>query len=166
MRIIISLLALLMGGFAVVHIAHGEVTTRKLITTPPMEIDPTGHFFQVRIEQSVIIRIPRERSTPVNSPASSSPTAGKYHEEKIGKCIMMDRLVASRPGPNDSLELATRDGVIIRAYLGDGCLSREFYAGAYMERPDDGKLCVDRDMVHARTGAKCDIDKFRVIVPD
>jgi hypothetical protein len=60
----------------------------------------------------------------------------------------------------------TRERQLIRAYLGDGCLSREFYAGAYVERPADGKLCIDRDLLHARTGAKCEIDKFRLLVPE
>jgi hypothetical protein len=115
---------------------------------------------QVRVEQRVIIRIPSRPATPASG---TKPVS--YKEAKIGKCLMMDRLVASRPGPKNSLELATRDGVIIRAYLHDDCFAREFYAGAYMERPADGKLCVDRDLVHARTGAKCEIDRFRVLQP-
>ncbi len=119
------------------------------------------------MQQRVIIRVPRQTVTPVGlgsrNSAKLSPT--RYKEEKVGKCLMMDRLVGSRPGPKDSLELVTRDGEMIRAYLGDGCLAREFYAGAYMERPVDGKLCIDRDLLHARTGAKCEVDKFRLLVP-
>ncbi|MGB5076847.1 MAG: hypothetical protein WBO17_05145, partial [Sphingorhabdus sp.] len=91
--------------------------------------------------------------------------AVKYKEQKIGKCLWIDKLAGSRPGTKESLEIMTRDGVLIRAYLGDGCLAREFYAGAYLERPYDGKLCVDRDLLHARTGAKCEIDKFRLLIP-
>jgi hypothetical protein len=123
-----------------------------------------GMDWQVRVEQRVIIRIPSRSSTPASTNGTSDRPI-KYKEAKIGNCLMMDRLVASRPGPKNSLELATRDGVVIRAYLDDSCLSREFYAGAYMERPLDGKLCVKRDFVHARTGAKCEIDKFRVLQP-
>jgi hypothetical protein len=89
----------------------------------------------------------------------------KYKEKKIGKCLWVSRLGGSRPGPDRSLDLVTRDGILIRAYLGDGCLAREFYAGTYMERSFDGKLCVNRDLLHARTGAKCDIDKFRLLIP-
>ena len=124
-------------------------------------------LFQVRIEQRIIIRVPAQRasSTTINMGSARSESV-KLHEEKIGKCLMMDRLIASRPGPKESLELVTRDGVLIRAYLGNGCLAREFYAGAYMERPDDGKLCVKRDVLHARTGAKCEVDKFRLLVPN
>jgi hypothetical protein len=111
--------------------------------------------------QRVIIRIP-----PKAAPAPSRQSKPvKYKEEKIGKCILMNRLVGSRPGPKETLEILTRDGQLIRAYLGDGCLAREFYAGAYVERSADGKLCIDRDLLHARTGAQCEIDKFRLLVP-
>jgi hypothetical protein len=122
----------------------------------------TDGWEQVRNNERVIIRIP-----PKPAPASgkrSEPT--KWKEEKIGKCILMDRLIGSRPGPKESLEILTRDGNMIRAYLGDGCLAREFYAGAYVERSADGKLCIDRDLLHARTGAQCEIDKFRLLVPE
>jgi hypothetical protein len=119
-------------------------------------------WYQSRSDQRVIIRIP-PKSTPVGSRRSEP---AKYKEEKIGKCLLMDRLVGSRPGPKETLEILTRDGNVIRAYLGDGCLAREFYAGAYVERSADGKLCIDRDLLHARTGAQCEIDKFRLLVPD
>jgi hypothetical protein len=124
------------------------------------------NWYQVRVEQRVIIRIPRQRATPASMAGGNGRTPVRYNEQKIGKCILMDRLVASRPGPKESLELLTRDQQVIRAYLGDECFAREFYAGAYMERPLDGKLCVDRDLIHARTGAKCEVDKFRLLVPD
>ncbi len=124
--------------------------------------------FQVRMQQRVIVRVPRYRVTTASVAVSgkSAPRPATYKEEKTGKCMIMDRFVASRPGPGpkESLELVTREGALIRAYLGNGCLARDFYAGAYMERPADGKLCVDRDMLFARTGAKCEIDKFRALV--
>lgn len=123
-------------------------------------------YYQVRIDQRVIIRLPSQAVAPANvAAARKQAPAIKYKEEKIGKCLWIDKLAGSRPGPDRTLDIATRDGVLIRAYLGDGCLAREFYAGAYLERPYDGKLCVDRDMLHARTGAKCEVDKFRLLVP-
>lgn len=123
-------------------------------------------FEQVRIDQRVIVRLPAPASAPATVGAQRQSAAKiKYKEQKIGKCLWVDKLGGSRPGPNRSLDLMTRDGILIRAYLGDGCLAREFYAGAYMERSYDGKLCVDRDLLHARTGAKCEIDKFRLLIP-
>jgi hypothetical protein len=123
-------------------------------------------FGQVRVDQRIIIRLPSPASAPVAVGAQRQSVAKlQYKEKKIGKCLWVDRLGGSRPGPDRTLDLLTRDGILIRAYLGDGCLAREFYAGAYMERSYDGKLCVDRDVLHARTGAKCAIDKFRLLIP-
>ncbi len=121
--------------------------------------------FQLRVEQRVIVRFPNQPVT-VSSGRGDNRKSVIYNEEKIGKCLLMDRLIASRPGPKNTLELVTRERQLIRAYLGDGCLAREFYAGAYVERSKDGKLCIDRDLMHARTGAKCEIDKFRLLVPE
>lgn len=119
-------------------------------------------WYQAGSNQRVILRIP-----PKPAPAASRKSEPiRYKEEKVGKCLLMDRLIGARPGPKESLELLTRDGNFIRAYLGDGCLAREFYAGAYVERSADGKICIDRDLLHARTGAQCEIDKFRLLVPD
>jgi hypothetical protein len=160
-KIMIGAIALVLGGAA----ATGE---SGLLPDPSFASALHARFgdswYQVRAEQRVIIRLP-SRQTP-GAPRNGRTNSVKYEEKKIGKCILMDRLVASRPGPKESLELATRDGALIRAYLGDGCLAREFYAGAYVERSADGKLCIDRDILHARTGAQCEIDKFRVLVPD
>jgi hypothetical protein len=124
-------------------------------------------FYQVRIDQRVIVRLPSPAANPASVAGVRQQPAAKikYKEQKIGQCLWIDKLAGSRPGPNRTLDIVTRDGVLIRAYLGDGCLAREFYAGAYMERPYDGKLCVDRDLLHARTGAKCEVDKFRLLIP-
>jgi hypothetical protein len=160
-------LVFLTGLFAVLYVAHGEAQALDLGAVRSGIAGLNEQLFQVRIEQRVIIRVPRQRPAPASiSMGSSRASPVTYREQKIGKCLMMDRLVGSRPGPKESLELVTRDGVLIRAYLGDGCLAREFYAGAYMERPEDGKLCIDRDMLHARTGSQCEIDKFRLLVPE
>ena len=167
MRAALGLLLIAVGFTTLSHSAWGQIDLRSAgeLFAPVITFDDTS--FQVRVQQRVIIRVPRQTVTPVGlgsrNSAKLSPT--RYKEEKVGKCLMMDRLVGSRPGPKDSLELVTRDGEMIRAYLGDGCLAREFYAGAYMERPVDGKLCIDRDLLHARTGAKCEVDKFRLLVP-
>lgn len=122
-------------------------------------------FHQVRVDQRVIVRFPAQDSVPATVGGQRQSVGKiKYKEKKIGKCLLVNRLGGSRPGPDRSLDLLTRDGILIRAYLGDGCLAREFYSGAYMERSYDGKLCVNRDILHARTGAKCDIDKFRLLI--
>jgi hypothetical protein len=166
LRTALGLLLMTAGLAAMSHSAWGQIDLKK---TAPFgsTIDVSDDAFQLRVEQRIIIRIPRQTAAVANMGNRSSAKIAtiRYKEEKIGKCLLMDRLVGSRPGNKESLDLVTRDGVLIRAYLGDGCLAREFYAGAYMERPLDGKLCIDRDMLYARTGAKCEVDKFRLLVP-
>jgi len=145
-------------------LADINVTTGANPFTPFFGLKTT--FDQVRIDQRVIIRLPRPVAASSAVGAQRQSVAKiKYKEKKVGKCLWVDRLGGSRPGPDRSLDLLTRDGILIRAYLGDGCLAREFYAGAYMERSYDGKLCVHRDLLHARTGAKCEIEKFRLLIP-
>jgi hypothetical protein len=161
-------LKILIGAGAIFLAGAAATGSSGLLSDPSLaselHISFGDNWYQVRTEQRVIIRLPsRPTSTPGRSNRSETV---KYEEKKVGKCILMDRLVASRPGPRETLELATRDGHLIRAYLGDGCLAREFYAGAYVERSADGKLCIDRDLLHARTGAQCEIDKFRILVPE
>lgn len=159
MRLLLIVIAGLTLAFGVSARASGEIL--PALNTLWHDI----RNFQMRVEQRIIIRFPNQ---PVSPPAGRADPrkAVIYNEEKIGRCLMMDRLIASRPGPKNSLELVTRERQLIRAYLGDGCLAREFYAGAYVERSSDGRLCVDRDILHARTGAKCEIDKFRLLVPE
>lgn len=159
MRILLIVIAGFTLVLSVAYRAAGEVA-------PQLDaLFGSNSQFQVRVEQRIIIRFPNQPG-PVSSGRGDPRKAPIYNEEKIGKCLLMDRLVASRPGPKNSLELVTRERQLIRAYLGDGCLAREFYAGAYVERSSDGRLCVDRDLLHARTGAKCEIDKFRLLVPE
>jgi hypothetical protein len=166
LRALLAIVLFALISTVAAHRAWGQV---EIIRTgsafaPIVRLNTT--FYQVRIDQRVIIRLPSQAVAPANAAAGRKQAAAiRYKEEKIGKCLWIDKLAGSQPGPNRTLDIATRDGVLIRAYLGDGCLAREFYAGAYLERPYDGKLCVDRDMLHARTGAKCEVDKFRLLVP-
>lgn len=164
-----ALLAIFLFAVAWTTLSHKAFAHFKVAAIDSSFMPVLGlktNFNQVRIDQSVIVRFPAPASEPVTAGAQRQSVGKiKYKEKKIGKCLWVSRLGGSRPGPDRSLDLVTRDGILIRAYLGDGCLAREFYAGTYMERSFDGKLCVNRDLLHARTGAKCDIDKFRLLIP-
>src|SRR3546814_1269102 len=77
----------------------------------------------------------------------------------------MRNIMGMQAFQRDSIDLITRQRQRLRAQLNRGCRALDFYAGFYMEGSKDGKLCEDRDQIHARTGAKCEIDKFRLMVP-
>lgn len=124
-------------------------------------------YAQVRIEKRVIIRVPRRRPNPLAPRADFSREAPRqtYREKKIGKCLPMDNILGVQMFADQYLDLVTRDRKRIRAQLEENCPSRSFYSGFYMEKSSDGKMCAGRDILHSRTGAKCEIERFRELVP-
>ncbi len=136
---------------------------------PGVFIDPLPTLIaQVRIERRIIIRVPRRRPMAVNRLANirrlSQPQA--YTEKKIGKCLPMSDILGVQMADGRELDLLTRNRIRIRARLEKKCQARSFYSGFYMEKSGDGKICAGRDILHSRTGAKCEIDRFRQLVPE
>jgi hypothetical protein len=125
-------------------------------------------YAQVRIEKRVIIRIPRRRPTPLTPKADFSQDASQqsYREKKIGKCLPMNNILGVQMFADRFLDLVTKDRRRIRAQLEKNCQARSFYSGFYVEKTTDGKICAGRDILHSRTGAKCEIDRFRELVPE
>tara|TARA_R110000787_G_scaffold26080_6_gene73105 strand:+ start:32887 stop:33393 length:507 start_codon:yes stop_codon:yes gene_type:complete len=124
-------------------------------------------YAQVRIEKRVIIRVPRQRPSSLAPRADFSQEIPQqtYKEKKIGKCLPMDNILGVQMFADQYLDLLTRDRKRIRAQLEENCPSRSFYSGFYMEKSGDGKICAGRDILHSRTGAKCEIERFRELVP-
>lgn len=122
---------------------------------------------QVRIERRVILRIAPARSSArqslVSEAAPLSQPRTRLVERSFGKCIDSDRIgaVADR---GDRLLMYLRDRRMLTAELEKGCSPRDFYQGFYMERSDDGKLCIKRDRILSRSGAKCQVMKLRQLV--
>ena len=139
------------------------------ISTPT--VDQASSFWQMVIEQQLIIRVPARRS-PINNFAADRSTPRReielpivWKEKKAPKCVAMRNIMGMQAVQRDSIDLITRQKQRLRAQLNRGCRALDFYAGFYMQGSKDGKLCEDRDQIHARTGAKCEIDKFRLMVP-
>lgn len=128
-------------------------------------------FWQVVIEQQIIIRVPAQR-TPLNNFAAGPVPSRRatelpivWKEKNAPKCVSMRNIMGMQAVQRDSIDIITRQKQRLRAQLNRGCRALDFYAGFYMQGSKDGKLCEDRDEIHARTGAKCEIDKFRLMVP-
>ncbi|MFN3473800.1 MAG: hypothetical protein ACK4ZW_07110 [Blastomonas sp.] len=136
-------------------------------------VDPVPQAMaQVRIEQRIVIRVPRQslsRSSLLPMPAPRQdppPEPPRFERRKIGKCLAMRDVTGVRVVNNDMLVLFMRDQRMIEARLERTCSAREFYQGFYMERSDDGRLCVDRDLLQARSGSKCEVERLRQLVPE
>ena len=57
-----------------------------------------------------------------------------------------------------------KDRRVFAAKLEKGCSPRDFYRGFYMENSEDGRLCIKRDRLMSRAGAKCQVDSFKELV--
>ncbi|WP_417621124.1 hypothetical protein [Parasphingorhabdus sp.] len=125
-------------------------------------------YAQVRIEKRVIIRVPHRRQNSLAPMAdfSRETPPQTYQEKKIGKCLPMNNILGVQMFSDRFLDLVTRDRKRIRMRLEKNCQARSFYSGFYMEKSNDGKMCAGRDILHSRTGAKCEIDRFRELVPE
>lgn len=139
------------------------------VATPTPPPPPDAPQWQVVIEQ-LIIRVPAQRTPLSNFAASPAPAARirqipiVWKEKKGPKCVAMRNIVGMQATQRDSIDLITRQKERLRAQLNRGCRALDFYAGFYMKDSKDGRLCEDRDQIHARTGAKCEVDKFRLMV--
>lgn len=135
----------------------------------------TGRFrdssaAQVRIEQHIIWRVspprgPARENLMAIGPQGAPPP--KLVERKMGECVPMAAIAGGRPESGSRLLLFLRDRRMVAANLEKACSARDFYSGFYVDKPNaDGKLCVDRDRILARSGARCEIASFRQLVAD
>jgi hypothetical protein len=134
------------------------------VETPP---PPVTYSVQMRIEQRVIIRVPRHNSAQRKALFDQQrPAEREYEEKKFGKCLAMGSIRSVRIEGGRNLQLLLADQRLVRAKLEKSCEARSFYSGFYMEKSDDGRICTERDTLLSRSGAKCTVDEFRLLVED
>ncbi|MEW4447708.1 hypothetical protein [Qipengyuania sp. JC766] len=115
---------------------------------------------QVRIRQRVILRVtPYRRLNATVRPRN-------VVERKIGKCIDLKEIAGVQPDVGRRLIFYMRDRSIVAGSLEKSCAARSFYSGFYVEPDEDGRLCIDRDRLQSRTGAKCKLERFRELVAE
>lgn len=141
------------------------------IATPPFRVlqearrPVAGN--QVRIERRVIIRIspssPDARARLLAAlPNRSSQTELK--EVEHDDCVEVDQIAGVQPAQDNRLLLFMHDRRVLTASLERSCTARSFYAGFYVERSEDGNLCIARDRLQSRAGASCQIDELHRLV--
>jgi hypothetical protein len=122
---------------------------------------------QVRIEQRVFIRIaPAPSSVRQNLTADLPQRAlgPRFEERGKEKCVGLQGIAGVQTGSGNRLVLFLRDRKMISVNLEKACRARDFYAGFYVEKNKDGRLCVSRDKLQSRTGARCQIETMRQLV--
>lgn len=131
---------------------------------------PDRRAGQVRIEQTLRIRIAPQRTTPT---AQARPEmlvgvpqraiGSSFDERRIGRCLSINSISGVQPNGGNDLILFLRDRRMVRAQLERSCRSREFYSGFYIAG-GDGRLCVDRDQLQSRSGSNCKLAEIRQLV--
>lgn len=123
---------------------------------------------QVRIEERVIIRIspsPPEARQRLQDLAPRRASQSAWRETSHSDCVRVGNIEGVMPTTDNRLLLFMENRNVLAASLERGCDARAFYSGFYLERSDDGRLCVDRDRLQSRAGASCSLDALRRLVP-
>lgn len=127
-------------------------------------------YRQVTIERRVIIRVsPRRRAPRTSLMAEQLQEVRRdtrYLERKMDDCVSVNGIAGVQPGSGDRLVLYMRDRRMVSAKLEKSCRARDFYSGFYVERNEDGKLCIARDKLQSRSGANCELTRMRELVPE
>lgn len=140
---------------------------------PPVAINPLSAMRQssvarqIRIEQRVVVRIaPQPGMARQNLMADlpERPAAPRFEERGKEKCVALGEIAGVQTGSGNRLVLFLRDRRMISVNLEKSCRARDFYAGFYVEKNKDGRMCIDRDKLQSRTGARCEVDTMRQLV--
>ena len=125
---------------------------------PPHQVSITQHF-SIRITPGgpmvppdVVVELEQEE------------TPAQFREQRMGKCLDWAGIAAVRGGERNRLLLFMHDSRVISAELDKSCEARAFDSGFLFTRTDDGKICVGRDVLQARSGARCHMTRLRALV--
>ena len=116
---------------------------------------------RIVITRQQVVRIPL---TPMTALPMPDPTAA-WKESRGPKCIARSDIAAASVNGLKSVDFILRDRTRHRARLQNNCPALDYYQGFYLKPTTDGKICQDRDAVHARSGGECQIDRFRKLSP-
>jgi hypothetical protein len=108
--------------------------------------------------ERIVIRIPR---LPILRRQSMPVTEWKEH--KAPKCVPVANLASAAISPTGDVDLIVTDGRRLRAKLDDECPTLNFYTGFYLKLSADGMVCAKRDALRSRSGARCEISRFRTL---
>lgn len=126
---------------------------------------------QVRIERRVIVRISPGRAQSAGGEGDEAVVAvpvtrtTRFSERPMGRCVPVREISSTQALRERRLLFIMRDRQIVSASLQKGCRARDFYSGFYVERSNDGLICVRRDLLQSRAGAKCEINQLRRFIP-
>ena len=145
----------------------GEKANEAVVRSGPVSYAPDRadsdftSYYQARVEGRVTIRITPRRGGRTLSSLPSAPMSREMRSVPISSCLPLSQLAGVQVARNNTLLLYLHDRRVVMANLDRSCRARDFYSGFYISPPEDGRLCVDRDLLQSRTGAKCKVSSWR-----
>ena len=121
---------------------------------------------QVRIQSRVVIRVGPAapvRRTQMMADLPRRPMNTRFEEVEHGNCIDAESVAGVQPTNDNRLLFYTEEDILV-ARLEEGCSARAFYAGFFVERSEDERICVSRDRLQSRAGGSCEIEEFTRLV--
>lgn len=120
---------------------------------------------QLTIHERVVIRV-RPMPMPMPMPTTTPvPKPIKWKEKKGPQCIAAAAMAGALVSARNQVDLVLVGGKRVRVKLGGDCKTLDYYGGFYLRPSGDGMICADRDAIRVRSGANCQIDRFRLLQP-
>jgi hypothetical protein len=129
------------------------------VAAAPVPVDEI-EIAQMTIQQRVVVRVPLA-PMPV-----APPVQVRWVEKKGPKCVGLNSVAGFAVRGPQVVDLLLRDGQRVRTRLEKECRSLDLGYGFYVKPNADGRICRDRDVIHARTGGQCEVDNFSSLVPE
>lgn len=126
------------------------------ILAPVEEVE----FAQMTIQQRVVVRV------PLAPMPAAPPVPIRWVEKKGPKCVGLSAVAGFAVRGPQVVDLLLRDGQRVRTRLEKQCGNLDLGYGFYVKPNADGRICRDRDILHARTGGQCEVDSFSTLVPE
>ena len=139
---------------------HAAIATTLLTLAAPVPAADPVSLAQLTLRQRVVVRVPR-----MEPPRAPMLPPVEWKEKKGPKCVPVSELGGAIVTARDRIDLVMRGGKRVRAEFDDDCRGLDFYRGFYLKPAADGMVCAGRDVVRARSGAKCPVKRFRKLVP-
>lgn len=122
---------------------------------------------QVRIRQRVIIRVsptPPEARERLAALQPRRAAGASYREVAHDDCVRVENIIGVQPTNDNRLLLFMENRNVLAASLDRECTAQAFYSGFYVERNNDGRLCIRRDLLQSRAGTSCSVEQLTRLV--
>lgn len=123
-------------------------------------------YAQMTLRQRVVIRVPRVGPPPTAATLRTPDEVPleRWREKGAPRCVPAATLTGASIDREGEVDLTTSAGKRLRAKLDDDCPALDFYSGFYLRPDADDMVCARRDVIRARSGARCAITGFKSLV--